>query len=109
MRISIDYAAGRLTIYLSGELDQHEARHVSAQIEELLDEYLPRECALELSGLSFMDSSGIAVIVKASRHMKLLGGRLWAERPSMQARRVLDAAGLDRLVPVETERVGGLT
>ena len=69
-------------------------------IEELLDEYMPRDCVLDLSGLDFMDSSGIAVIIKVSRRMKTMGGRAWIENPAKQPQRVIDAAGIDRLVPV---------
>ena len=108
MNINPSFSAGRLTIHLSGELDQHEAQQTSAAITELLDEYLPRDCVLDLSALSFMDSSGIAVIVKANRHIRTIGGRLWIENPARQALRVIDAAGLDRMIPVESGRVGGL-
>lgn len=94
------YSAGRLTVYLAGELDHHEARELTESVDELIDEYMPRDCVLELSGLNFMDSSGIAVIVRTSRKMKTLGGRLWVENPARQPQRVIDASGIDRLVPV---------
>ena len=102
MNISTAFAAGRLTIYLAGELDHHEARGAIRSIDELLDEYLPRDCVLDMSGLSFMDSSGIALIIRMSRRMKNLGGRAWIENPVKQPLRVIDASGIDRLVPVAT-------
>lgn len=102
MNISTAFAAGRLTIYLAGELDHHEARGAIRSIDELLDEYLPRDCVLDMSGLSFMDSSGIALIIRMSRCMKNLGGRAWIENPAKQPLRVIDASGIDRLVPVAT-------
>lgn len=102
MNISTAFAAGRLTIYLAGELDHHEARGAIRSIDELLDEYLPRDCVLDMSGLSFMDSSGIALIMRMSRRMKNLGGRAWIENPAKQPLRVIDASGIDRLVPVAT-------
>ena len=102
MNISTAFSAGRLTLYLSGELDHHEARAAARSVDDLLDEYLPRDCALDLSGLSCMDSSGIAVILRVSRRVKDLGGRVWIENPSGQPRRVIDASGIDRLVPVAT-------
>ena len=104
MDISTHFEAGRLTVYLSGELDHHEARCTMYQIDELLDEYLPRDCALNLSGLRFMDSSGIAVIIRVSRRMQILGGRVWIEEPAHQPQRVIDAAGIDRLVPIAIKR-----
>ena len=102
MNISTAFAAARLTISLAGELDHHEARGAIRSIDELLDEYLPRDCVLDMSGLSFMDSSGIALIIRMSRRMKNLGGRAWIENPAKQPLRVIDASGIDRLVPVAT-------
>lgn len=100
MDIRTTYLSGRLTLYLTGELDHHEARCAIRTIDELMDEYLPRDCVLDLNGLSFMDSSGIAVIIKLNQHMKSLGGRMWVENPAKQPLRVIDASGIDRLVPV---------
>lgn len=100
MDIRTTYLSGRLTLYLTGELDHHEARCVIRTIDELMDEYLPRDCVLDLNGLSFMDSSGIAVIIKLNQRMKSLGGRMWVENPAKQPLRVIDASGIDRLVPV---------
>ena len=105
MNIQTAYAAGRLTIYLVGELDHHAARETMRRVTELLDEYLPRECALDLAGLRFMDSSGVALIIRVSRRMRELGGRVWIENPAGQARRVLDAAGVEKLVQVAA--IGG--
>ena len=48
MSISFTYLSGRLTVYLSGELDHHAARETMQKITELLDEYLPRRCVLDL-------------------------------------------------------------
>lgn len=100
MNIKTAFSGGRLTIFLSGELDHHEARRLMYAMDELVDEYLPRDCILELSELSFMDSSGIAIIIKLSRRMKTLGGRMWIENPGSQPQRVIDASGIERLVPI---------
>lgn len=104
MNIGTIFDAGRLTLYLAGELDHHEARRAMRMIDELLDEYMPRDCVLNLAELSFMDSSGIAIIIKVSRRMRSLGGRTWIENPARQPQRVIDASGIDRLVPVAISR-----
>ena len=74
VNIRTSFLSGRLTVYLAGELDHHEARCTIREIDELLDEYLPRDCVLDLNGLSFMDSSGIAVVMRAQRRMRALDG-----------------------------------
>ena len=77
--------------------------HIS-DLEAKDDELLPRECVVDLSSLRFMDSSGIAVIVRLSQRMKELGGRLWLEKPLGQPKRVIETAGIDRLAPVAITR-----
>lgn len=89
-----------LTVYLSGELDHHAARQAMREISRLIDDALPRQCLLDLSGLSFMDSSGLAVILSTHRHMAASGGSASVVNPPAQTRRVLEAAGIERLVQV---------
>ena len=102
MKIAASFSSGRLTVYLSGELDHHEAGGAIRAINNLIEEKMPRECVLDMSGLSFMDSSGIAVIINAGRKMRSYGGRLSVENPAEQARKVLDASGVDKLIAVAT-------
>lgn len=104
MKIDTEYSAGRLRVLLYGELDHHGARYAVESIGGAIDNYLPRDLVLDLSGLSFMDSSGIAVIVRTNRRLQLCGGRMRIECPQAQPLKVLDASGIDRLVPVRVQR-----
>ena len=101
MRISTAYDAGKLVIRLAGELDHHGAREAMREIDGLIDEYLPRDTALDMEGLSFMDSSGIAVILKTDRRMREMGGRASVINPARQPLRVIDASGIDRMISVK--------
>ena len=85
-----------LTVHLQGELDHHAARGAMVKLEELTEQNLPRKLTLDLAGLSFMDSSGIAVVIRAKRRMETLGGSLEVTNIPRQAARVLETAGLDR-------------
>ncbi len=104
MRI-ITHDDGRcLTLRLVGELDHAAAQTVMPGIEDAVEEYLPRRCVLDLSGVSFMDSSGIAVILKTDRLLRQTGGVLALSGVPGQVRRVLDVAGLTKIVPVLDDR-----
>ena len=58
---------GTLMISLSGELDHHAARMAIEQAEDLLVLYPCDKLVLNLSGLTFMDSSGLAVVLHLHR------------------------------------------
>ena len=101
MRI-ITHDDGRcLTLRLLGELDHAAAQEAMPCIEDAVEEYLPRRCVLDLSGLSFMDSSGIALILRSQQRMQLMEGSVVLRNVPEQARRVLDAAGIGRLVSIQ--------
>ncbi len=56
-----------------------------------------------MSGLTFMDSSGIALILKAHKLAAAQGGKVWIEHPSRQAMRVMETSGIERIVPIAQE------
>ena len=88
----------QLTIRLSGELDHHAAKDLMESIDRLLEQNLPVKTLLDLEGLTFMDSSGIAVVLRAKRRMEVLSGSLAVVNIPRQAARVLETAGLNRYV-----------
>lgn len=101
MPITVSSQNSALTIALSGEIDHHGAREMMAQLDLAIAERLPARLTLDLSGVTFMDSSGIAVLLRARRQMQRTGGLVRVVSIPAQARRVLDAAGVGRLITLE--------
>ena len=84
-----------LEIILKGELDHHGAHEIAGQLERSIESALPLRLVLDWTGVTFMDSSGIAVV------MRELGGSIVLRNAGPQPRKVLEAAGLDRFVTLE--------
>lgn len=103
MKILTGYLSGRLTVSLSGELDHHEAQKAMESIEQAIEASLPREIILDMSALSFMDSSGIAIVLKMNRLLRLTNGKMRIVSPQPQPLKVLEAAGIGRIIPIKTE------
>ena len=103
MKIAKQYDDGKLTIFLYGELDHHAARTAMRAITDLIDINMPRRVVLDFGGLSFMDSSGIALILRVQRLLRISGGEVWVEHPNRQVLRVLEASGIGRVVPIAAE------
>ena len=100
MKIRSQFEDGVLTLYFTGELDHHAARDSMKNIEGKISSYMPRTTVLDLRALSFMDSSGIAVILKTYRLMNEMCGRLTVQNVPEQPMRVLDASGIDRMIEI---------
>lgn len=91
----------QLTIALQGEIDHHGARNILRMIAGKIDQFMPKICILDFKGVSFMDSSGIAIVIHTYRRMKELDGSLKLKKVGQQPMKVLIAAGIDRIVCVE--------
>ena len=91
----------QLTITLTGELDHHAAKGLMDSIDRCMEQNLPAKTLLDLGGLTFTDSSGIAVLLRAQRRMGQLQGAVRVVNTPAQAERVFQAAGLGRLIRFE--------
>lgn len=100
MEIEAKSVDRNLLLKLRGEIDHHGARTAMRDIERAIDTVLPKKLVLDFSGVTFMDSSGIALILRVQQRIQLLDGSLLVCNVPQQARRVLDAAGIGRLVPI---------
>ena len=92
MEVISSVDARELTLTLRGELDHHGAKEVMQRLEWELDSALPVKLTLDFSGVTFMDSSGVGLILGRGRHIRALGGRLTVQNPPAAIRRMLDLA-----------------
>ena len=93
----------KLTVILKGEIDHHAAKETMRVIGGKIDEYLPTICTLDYKNVSFMDSSGIAVILFSLRKMRELEGELKLQNLPANVEKVIRAAGIQNLIKI-TER-----
>ena len=92
---------GKLTVALTGEIDHHCARTYIQSIAGKIEAYTPDVCVLDFSDVTFVDSSGIAVVINALRSMSQIDGKLLLTGISNQPMRVFRASGIDKLVEIK--------
>ena len=101
MEMKAKSADRNLLLEFSGEIDHHGAKHALRELELAMDAALPKMLVLDLQGVTFMDSSGIALILRAQQRMQMMDGSVLVRNVPHQAKRVLDAAGIGRLVTIK--------
>ena len=92
---------GQLTVALTGEIDHHCAKGYIQAIAAKIEAYTPQLCVLDFGEVSFVDSSGIAVVINALRNMTQIEGKLVLTGINTQPMRVFRASGIDKLVEVK--------
>lgn len=90
-----------LTVMLTGEIDHQCAKHYIDAIASKIEVYMPKTCILDFEQVTFMDSSGIAVVINAMRQMNQISGTLSVSGLGSQPKRVFCASGIDKLVEIK--------
>ncbi len=104
MQLELERQPQALVARLVGELDHHSAGDIRAQIDEALMQERYPMVVLELSGLTFMDSSGIGLIMGRYRLARSLGSTLRVRGASPRIETVIRLAGMDNLPLWDDER-----
>ena len=97
LTVTLRVEGNELTAALVGEIDHHNARGARETIDRALFKHRPGRLVLDLSGVGFMDSSGLGLILGRCALCEELGTAVQLEKPSLRVRKVLAVAGIDRL------------
>jgi anti-sigma B factor antagonist len=101
---SVEPDRERVVVRVGGELDLSVAADVGARIGELLDAGLGR-IVVDLSGVTFIDSAGIHMLVAAQRTAERDDAALSLVAVPLRVRRVLDLTGAASLLAIDAAGV----
>ena len=92
--------SGTLTICLNGEIDHYAAGKLREEIEKLIEKRKPGTLILDFHDVSFMDSSGVGMLIGRYKTMSAIGGKMVACCLSESVSRLYHMAGLHRIIPI---------
>ena len=95
-------AENRLVIPLSGDIDHHQAAQLRRDIDAVLFAQRPDVLELDFQKVSFMDSSGIGLIMGRYALMKKMGGDFCVSNPNDRIMKIFELAGLGRIIRIES-------
>ena len=101
--VNIRTEDGRMCASISGDIDHHSAREMRLRIDTAFAVSDARELILDMSGVKFMDSSGLGLILGRFTKASAQGASFGVINPSESVKRVLDIAGAQRLISIKTE------
>ncbi len=101
MPVKIEFENEVLIAYLEGELDHHAAAPVREQIDAQIDLHRPKKVIIDFAELTFMDSSGIGLVMGRYKAAQAVGASLSVRNVSMQTYKVMRLSGIDRIAVIE--------
>lgn len=101
MGVNIENSNRTVTAFLQGEIDHHSADEMRQIIDDAIKEYAPEKVVLDFADISFMDSSGIGLVMGRYRILSGTGADLVIRNASPQINKVMKLSGMERLVSIE--------
>lgn len=98
MQIRMETIGTTLVVKPEGEIDQSCAAEMRGDIDREIRRKNIKNLILDLGGVTFMDSSGIGVILGRYKLIQALGGKTMIVRPQPQVDKVLELSGLKKIV-----------
>ena len=100
MSIRIDNNESIMSVRLEGEIDHHLAKGMREEIDKVAQRTHPSQMILDFKDVTFMDSSGIGLVMGRYRLMEMTNGKLKVVNTSPNIKKVMKLAGLDRLAEI---------
>lgn len=100
MNIIYDLSEKALTVKLCGEIDHHGAKQAREEIDKAIRKSEPQKLIMDMSSITFCDSSGLGLIMGRYKTVKEHGGELLIKNPAQSALKMIELSGLDRLVTI---------
>lgn len=99
--MDFDYYEGDLVVYISGDIDHHSAKKVREETDMLLVQLAPEKMILDLKGVSFMDSSGLGLVLGRFKKAKAAGVDFSVTNCDKRILRIFEMAGMERIIKIE--------
>lgn len=98
MDIAVQIRKDTLIVALAGELDHHSAGNVKELVEELIQNRATKNLIFDFTRLTFMDSSGIGVLVGRYKLISAMGGKVSICGASRTVDRLLTMSGIKKII-----------
>lgn len=105
MSAKIEYRQNEIRVYLEGEIDHHSASIIRVSIDEAIISKRPQTLVLDFGNVTFMDSSGIGLVMGRYKLMRTVSGRIKVQNLSPSAYKVMKLAGLEKLGEIRQKEV----
>ena len=107
MKFGIIKRKDRLTVKISGELDHHTARFMREEIDSAVELNMPTLLILDFKNISFMDSSGVGLVMG---RYKLIAGKhkkLEVRNLSDRDYKIMKMSGIEKLAKISKKEASG--
>lgn len=101
MPVKLEKNGDTLNVFLIGEIDHHSARDMRECIDTSVEMIKPKRLVLDFGGVSFMDSSGVGLVMGRYKLINFFGGSVTMRNTSPRIERILRMSGIEKIATIE--------
>ncbi|MDR1664818.1 MAG: anti-sigma factor antagonist [Clostridiales bacterium] len=98
MEIKINKGGAVMTVFAEGDIDHHNADSLREKVDAAFERSACKHMIFDFSRVSFMDSSGIGLIIGRYKNTEKRGGKLIITSANENTRRIIQISGLQKIV-----------
>lgn len=103
MQVRIDKNEQTLIAYLSGDIDHHTAKSIREEIDKEINDFSPSLLILDFGDVSFMDSSGIGLVMGRFKLMQTIKGEIQIVNTPLYISKVMKISGIEKLAKISNK------
>lgn len=100
MPVQIISTPMRVTAFISGEIDHHNATQIREAIDSSVEKQTPEVLRIDFSDVTFMDSSGVGLVMGRYRLVHEYGGKIEVVNMSPQIYKVMKISGIEKIAKI---------
>ena len=95
------YEEDKLLVFkITDEIDDCNVQKIRRRADYEIERYMPRKVVFDFDSVTFMDSSGIGLIIGRYKFTNMLGGKLEVANLTQNVRKIFEMSGILKLIPV---------
>ena len=105
MNTSYNEAERMLLISYNGEIDHHTCLEIAKKSDDVIRKYLPLKVIFDFEKVSFMDSSGIGMLLGRYKQLIRFGGKAEMKNLNTEMKRIFNMSGIFKIIPIVEEEI----
>ncbi|MBQ7740635.1 MAG: anti-sigma factor antagonist [Eubacterium sp.] len=105
MNVTVETSGGLVIAYLNGEIDHHNSKEIREKIDTVITMNKPTHLILDFKNVSFMDSSGIGLIMGRYRLLQSYKSTLEVRGVNKQTKKIFELSGIGSIAIINTKEV----
>ena len=95
------YEEDKLLVFkITDEIDDCNVQKIRRRADHEIERYMPRKVIFDFDSVTFMDSSGIGLLIGRYKFTNMLGGKLEVANLTQNVRKIFEMSGILKLIPV---------